>query len=325
MKMRLKIFLPVMIFGLIVSCNKDPVQKGDEAFESDRLLDAQKYYQEALKQNPGDTRIKEKLLATYFKTGKYFYETKKLVTSFEGQVKQGFAYLPEPIPDSLKKDISVTLLDLARAFREAPADNDYQKEEFLQKSIYYLKTALEYDSANSAVLNDLQKINENEIEGILQKGNAYYQAGQKEAENYFKAQSYFLEALELDPINEEAIRNLRLTRKKLLGVYDYEQFTPLKIIGKSTIDELLVYEIKILNNTNRVMDLKGDGFSLISADGSKLGGFFSEQFSMPYLTKKLTSGQEAKGVVSFDPEPGKRYVRLEYDGGGKFKGHKIFP
>ncbi len=247
------------------------------------------------------------------------------MTSFEGQVKQGFAYLPESISDSLKKEISLTLLKLARAFREAPVENEYQKKEFAEKSIYYLKTALEYDSTNTAILDDLQKIKNEEIEGIIQKGKAYYQAGEQKAENYFRAEYYFLEALKLDPGNKEAAKNLKLARKKLLTIYDYEQFTPLKITGQSTIGELLVYEIKILNNTNRLMELKGDAFNLVSTDGSRVGGFFSEEFSMPYLTKKLTSGQEAKGVVSFDPQWGKRYVRLEYYGGGKFRGYKNLP
>jgi len=72
------------------------------------------------------------------------------------------------------------------------------------------------------------------------------------------------------------------------------------------------------------MDLKGDGFSLVATDGSRLDGFFSEVFEMPYLTKKLSSGQEAAGVVSFQPT-GKRYVRLEYNGGGKLTGSKSLP
>lgn len=314
-----------LLISLILSCNKDPVQKGDEAFESDQLLEAQKYYQQALEQNPADSRIREKLILTFFKTGENFYQTRRLVTSFEGQVKQGFAYLPDPLTDSLRKEISRTLLKLARAFREGPARNEYQKKEFAEKSIFYLNTALEYDSTNTEVLEELQRITSEEIDGLMQKGMAYYQAGKQRPENYFTAEQYFKDVLALDADNREALKNLKSVRTELLTVYDYEQFTPLKITGRSTIGKLLVYEITIMNNTNRTMELKGDGFYLVASDGSRSGGFFSEEFSMPYLTKKLPSRKEATGVVSFEPQPGKRYVRLEYKGGDRFEGYKNLP
>jgi len=325
MKKKSTKFLLILILGLAVSCDNDPIQKGDEAFKKDQLLDAQKYYEQALEENPGDDLLKEKLMITYFRTGENFYQTRKLVTAYEGQIKQGFAYLPETVSDSLKKIIGATLLKLAEAFREAPAENEYSKKEFEDKAIHYLKTALEYDSTNTAIYDALQSIKGEEVTNLIKKGLLYHQAGEKKSENYFVADYYFLKALELDPKNKEAAKNLRLNRQKALTVYNYEQFTPIKILKQSMIGQLLVFEIKILNNTNRVIDLKGDGFSLVASDGTRLGGFFSEVFEMPYLTKKLSSGQEAKGVVSFQAPQGKRYIRLEYDGGGKIAGHKYLP
>lgn len=325
MKKKSNSFLIILMLSLLVACDNDPIQKGDEAFKKDQLLDAQKYYEQALEENPGDDLLKEKLMITYFRTGENFYQTRKLVSAYEGQVRQGFAYLPEVLSDSLKKVIATRLLKLAEAFREAPAENEYAKKEYEDKAVHYLRTALEYDSTNTAVYDVLQSIKGEEVSNLIKKGLLYQQAGEKKGENYFVADYYFLKALELDPKNKEAATNLRLNRQKALAIYNYEQFIPIKILKQSTIGELLVFEIKILNNTNRIIDLKGDGFTLVASDGTKLGGFFSEVFEMPYLTKRLSSGQEAKGVVSFQQAPGKRFIRLEYDGGGKLTGHKYLP
>lgn len=325
MKKRSKKILLLLIFGLVVGCDSDPIQKGDEAFKKDQLLDAQKYYEQALKENPRDDLLKEKIMLTYFRLGEDFYQTRKLVTAYEGQVKQGFAFLPEALSDSLRRVLGVTLLRLAEAYREAPAENEYEKKEFEDKAIYYLKTALEYDSTNTAIYAALNSIKGEEVANLIKKGLIYHQAGEKKSENYFVADYYFLKALELDPGNKEAAKNLSLNRQKALTVYNYEQFIPIKILKQSTIGELLVFEIKILNNSNRVIDLKGDGFSLVGSDGSRMGGFFSEVFEMPYLTKKISSGQEIEGVVSFQWPRGKRYIRLEYNGGGKLSGNKPFP
>lgn len=318
-------FLFLVLFLLAASCSKDPVQKGDEAFQNDELLDAQNYYEKALKRDPKNDKLKEKLLITYFRTGKTFYETRRLVSSFEGQVKQGFAFLPEVVSDSLKGMIANTLLELAQAFRSAPAENDFQRKEYTQKAALYLNTALEYDSTNTAVIQELQEIENKQIANIIKKGQAYLKAGDKNPENYFIAEEHFLKALAQEPDNREAINNLATTRKKLLPIFDYSQFTPIAVLKRSTIGELLVFEIKIMNNTNRAMDLKGDGFYLIASDNTKTQGFFSEEFSMPYITITLASRQEAKGVVSFDAPPNKRYVKLEYKGEGKFEGFKYLP
>jgi tetratricopeptide (TPR) repeat protein len=326
MKMLTNTILFAFIFSLVsVSCDKDPVQKGDEAFKKSQFLDAQKYYEKALKENPDDNQIKVKLMTAYFRTGETYYETKKLVTAFEGQVKQGFAFLPESPADSTKEIISNTLLNLATAFKEAPAENEYQKKELTDKAVHYLRESIKYDSSNTSAFDELESIKNEEIDNIIKKGEAYFKAGANKSENYFIAEDYFLDALELYPGNENASKFLKLTRNKILTIYNYEQFTPLKILKRSWIGELLVFEIKILNNTNRPMDLKGDGFYLIASDGSKLGGFFSEKFSMPYITKKLASGKEESGVVSFEASSNKRYIKLEYDGGEKFEGSKHLP
>ena len=317
-------FLLILIFGLAVSCDSDPVQKGDEAFKKDQLLDAQRYYEQALEESPKDDRLREKLMITFFKTGESFYQTRKLVTAYEGQVKQGFAYLPETLSDSLRRVIGNNLLKLALAFREAPSEDEYSKKELEDKAIYYLNTALEYDSTNTAIFDALDNIKGDEVTNLIKKGQLYHEAGEKKTENYFIADYYFLKALELDPNNKEAAKSLAQNRQKALTIYNYEQFTPIKILKRSMIGQLLVFEIKILNNSNRAIDLKGDGFSLVATDGSRLEGFFSEVFEMPYLTKKLSSGQEAEGVVSFQPQ-GKKYVRLEYNGGGKLTGQKSLP
>lgn len=324
MKKWWKNILFVLIFGLAVSCDNDPVQKGDEAFKKDQLLDAQRYYEKALEESPKDDQLREKLMITFFRTGESFYQTRKLVSAYEGQVKQGFAYLPETLSDSVKKVIATTLLKLAQAFREAPSEDEYSRKELEDKATYYLKTAIEYDSTNTAIYEALDSIKGDEVTNLIKKGQAYHEAGEKKSENYFIADYYFLKALELEPDNKEAAKNLAQNRRKALTIYNYEQFTPIKILKRSMIGQLLVFEIKILNNSNRVMDLKGDGFSLVATDGSRLDGFFSEVFEMPYLTKKLSSGQEAAGVVSFQPT-GKRYVRLEYNGGGKLTGSKSLP
>lgn len=324
MKMFAKI-LVLLLFFLAASCSKDPVQKGDEALQNDELLDAQRYYEKALKQDPQNDKLKEKLVITYFRTGENFYETRRLVSSFEGQVKQGFAFLPEVLSDSLREMIANTLLDLAKAFRSAPAENDYQRKEYSEKANLYLNTALEYDSTNTDVIGELEEMENKEIETIIKKGQRYFEAGSQNADNYFIAERHFLKALAQEPSNQKAIKNLIATRRKVLSIYDYSQFTPIAVLERSTIGELLVFEIKILNNTNSSMDLKGDGFYLVASDNTKVQGFFSQEFSMPYITKRLASGQEANGVVSFDAPSNKRYVRLEYNVEGKFKGFKYLP
>jgi tetratricopeptide (TPR) repeat protein len=315
----------VFILPILVSCNQDPLQKADEAYKDGNWIDAQKYYQEALQQNPNDNALKEKIILTYYKTGEDYYQTRKLVRAFEGQVHKGLAELPPNVSNSTKTATIDILVKLALAYKNEPPTKIQDKQHNLNKCIYYLETALEYDSTNTTALAELEKLDSEEINEFLEKGNLYFSAGAKNPQHYLTAEYFYLKALEIDPRNKEARKQLWLARKKGLNILYKKHYSPIAIKKKYEIDELLAFDIIIKNNTNRVMPLKGDNFFLIAPDNTRYQGFFSEDFTMPFVTKNLAPGDTLKGVVTFEAPPKNSYATLEYDGGGKFQGHKNLP
>jgi tetratricopeptide (TPR) repeat protein len=309
---------------LLFSCNTDPLKKGDEAFSNESYLDAKNYYIDALQKDPTNVKIREKVIYSHFQLGEEYYDKRNLLRAFEGQVKEAFGYFPDFPSDSINKETSRVLSKLAIACRNYPPQNQIEKRNLEEKTVLYLKKASEFDSTNAIIMAEFKAFKGEKVSELMNKANQYFKATNKDPQYYFLAEYYFQKVLNIDPENQIAKANLQMSREKSMNIFNLEQYAPIAINKKTEVENLLAFEVEVLNNTNRTMELKGDGFYLLRRDSSKIKGIFSEDFLMPYVTKKLRQGEKIKGVVTFDTPVNGRYLQLAYEGGEKLKGYKNF-
>lgn len=310
---------------LLFSCNTDSLKKGDEAFSNESYLDAKNHYIDALQKNPSDVKIREKVVYSHFRLGEEYYDRRNLLRAFEGQVKEAFGYFPEFPSDSLNKETSRVLSKLAIACRNCPPRNQIEKRNLEEKTVLYLQKASEFDSTNATIMAEFKAFKGEKVSELMNKANQYINATEKDPQYYFLAEFYYQKVLNIDPENQLAKNNLQISRKKSMNIFNLEQYAPIAISKKTEVENLLAFEVEVLNNTTRMMDLKGDGFYLLSRDSSKIKGIFSEDFLMPYVTKKLRRGEKIKGVVTFDAPVNGRYLQLAYEGEQKLRGFKNLP
>ncbi|MFQ5584915.1 MAG: hypothetical protein ACE5GL_10810, partial [Calditrichia bacterium] len=253
------------------------------------------------------------------------YKTSKLIRAFEGQVQKGLMEFPADVSDSTKNFASRILVELALAYKVEPAVNPGEKQQYLNKSQFYLETALKLDSTNSNIIAEMEKLEQEQIQDLMKKGNRYFTAAKKNPKYYFTSEYYFAKALNIKPDYPDSRKRLKVVRERGLNLLDMTQLVPIAIRKKYQSGELLAFDVLVMNNSNHVMPLKGDAFFLFTPDSVKYAGIFSEQFAMPYVTKKLRPGEKLAGVITFEAPANWKYEFLEYNDRNKFIGRKGLP
>ncbi len=88
---------------------------------------------------------------------------------------------------------------------------------------------------------------------------------------------------------------------------------------------LLAYYVVIRNNTNEPRQVSSRNFYLLTAEGDEVQGSTSKEFAEPFQETTLQPGEETGGVVTFQIQPRKKYVRVEYWHENAVLGYKNLP
>jgi tetratricopeptide (TPR) repeat protein len=248
------------------------MESGDEAFSQQRYSEALRFYLQALKENPSDDALKEKITLCYFREGEIFYEKRKVIKAFEARVKSGLKHLPSDLSDNMSKTISNIYFKLAQAYQTSKADNPYQQKKFFDHALNNLERSLAYDSTNTQASLELQIFKEAHFEEMLDKGIFAYKKGRRDALQYIAADHYLSNALKLDPENKQAQKYLRLTRKRALNVLDPGLDVPLAITDQMVNTDYLAFLVVVYNLLPDNLYVNPANFYLVKNDGGEIRG-----------------------------------------------------
>ncbi len=320
------LFSAVVIFTiLLMGCGKAPLEKGDEAFLQERYGEALKYYLEALKEQPEDPAIKEKIATSYFKQGEKIYKMRRVIPAFEARVETGMGYLPDTLSAKMKKTLSDVFYQLALAYKQAQPENPNQKKIFFDKTLKNLEKALSYNPNNIQAQQALKDFKKENFQEMLDKGINYYKKGKIDPLNYVAADYYLSNALKFDPESKKAEKYLRLARKKALNLLDPGQDVPFAITDQMRKGNQVAYLVVLHNLLGEDITVDASHFYLIDKDGGETVGKASDEFVSPLRQSTLKTDEEIEGVVTFSVKKGKKYVRLELRRGGEVLGYKNLP
>jgi hypothetical protein len=313
---RFSLFL--FTFSLITgffSCGGNSFEDGVKALEKGDFNLAIKYLSEAKKETPDNQPINEKLALTYMLRGKDLYGKTKNLSAYTGNFSKGEQFIPDSLSEEFQTEYSNLLLDLANAYQSTKPENDVQKEDFLNKTLSSLETALGFNPDNKDAEDLLNKIKSDNFTAIFEKGKRLYSQAKKEDNKdlYFTAEYYFKKANNFDPDNKDALSYLSKTRKQTLDVPDIEQDLALAIADYQFSKGSYIFDIYIQNNTPDpininhanfvLMDKEGNSFPLDKETMSKFKGTLSE--------KSLANRNPASGIIAFKM---KKKAKIDYIG-----------
>lgn len=322
---KLCIFFISITLITFLSCGKAPTQKGDEAFQQKNYSEALKNYLEALKETPNDDLLKEKIATTYFKAGEIFWEKRRVLKAFEVRVYDGLKFLPPNPSPEMKVQVSEAYFKLALAYKNAKAENPFQKEQFFNKALQNLKRSLAYDSTNTEANKALEQFKLENFQKYLERGIASYRKGSRDALQYLNADIYLTNALRLDPENEKAQKYLKRARERALNLLDPGQQVPFAITDQMENSEYLAFLVVVHNQLSEGLSINAGNFYLVKENGKEIRGKSSGMFSTPFAPTSLANGEEAAGVVAFPLPETKDYARLELRKNGDLLGFKNLP
>ncbi|HFE64332.1 MAG TPA: hypothetical protein ENK14_07960, partial [Caldithrix sp.] len=291
------IIIPLLL--LLVGCSKAPLERGDEAFRQGNYGEAILAYLEAAKEQPENDAIKEKIATAYFKQGELIYQKRRVLRAFQARVDKGVEYLPINLSEEMRKTVSNTHLQLALAYQKTRPENNYQKKEYFDKTLYNLEEALAFDPANSKAEQALQDFKTAHFQEMLDKGKRYYNLGKKDPLNYLNADYYLTNATKFNTENTEVIKLLKKVRSKALNVLDPTQQIPLAIADRTSKEGFLAYLIVIQNPDLENLKISAANFILLNQNGKEIKGQSSELFAQALSPATLKTGAEISGVVAF--------------------------
>ncbi len=319
------LFITLFVIMLIASCSRDPVHKGDEAFQKGEFAKAVKFYTEAYKSHPESHQLKEKLALSYFKLGEYYYQKRKVLSAFEAKVEQGIKFLPDTLDERTKEILSGVHVSLAEAFMNTPPENIVRKRRFYDNARMHLKTALRYQPDNPRALQAWEQFKEKNFSEMYEKGMKYFRQATKDKTNYLIAEYYLTRAFQLNPEHADLRKALMTSRKKTLNMLDPDQQVPIAITDKIRKGNMWSYLIVAHNNSNENHQVSAGSFFLVDESGGAQQGFSNDKFANAFTAGTIKPDREKDGVVSFKITPGKQYVRVELRLKDKVLGYKNLP
>lgn len=319
------IFASCGVLILLFGCGKALIESGDEAFQQHKYSEALRFYLEAMKENPNDNELKEKIAISYFREGEIFYEKRRVIKAFEARIKTGLKYQPENPSPELIKISSDIYLKLAQAYRYEKAENPYQKKEFFENALAYLEKSLSLDSTNTDALAALQQFKEKNFQDLLERGVNAYKKGRRDPLQYIAADHYLTNALKLDPQSEEAQKYRKLARKKSLNLLDPGLDVPLAITDQMVNSDYIAFLVTIYNLLPDNLSVNASNFYLIGDDGKEIRGKTTGMFTTPFQAQTISNGEEIGGVVAFPVDNDRQFARLEFRQGDEILGYKNLP
>lgn len=300
----------------LLSCGGNSYEDGLNALENKDYNLAIKYLSEARKATPENPAISERLALAYMLRGKDLYQKAKNLSSFTGNFSKGEEFIPaEPTVD-FQTNYSNLLLELANAYQNTKPENDVQKEDFLNKTIASLETALGYNPDNAEADELLTQIKSDNFTAILEKGKRLFSEATKEDNKdlYFTAEYYFKKANNFDPENKDALKYLSKTRKQTLDVPDFDQDLALAIADYQYSKGSYIFDVYIQNNTPDPINISHSNFVFMDKEGNTypLDKETMSKFKTKILPEKsLTDRKTLSGIIAYKM---KKKVNIDYIG-----------
>ena len=297
----------LIVFGvtiILLGCGGNSYEDGVNALQKGDYNMAIKFLSEAKKTTPENNAILEKLAHAYMLKGKDLYLKTKNISTFTGNFYKGEEFIPaEPTPE-FQVEYSNLLFDLANAYQNTKPENDVQKEDFMNKTIASLETAIGFNPDHGEAEELLNKIKSDNFSAILEKGKKLYTQAKKEDNKdlYFTAEYYFKKANNFEPENKEALKYLSNTRKKTLDVPDIGQDLAIAIADYQYSKGSYIFDIYIQNNTPDPINIKHNNFIFMDKDGNSypLDKETMKSFKTKTLQEKsLDDRNPASGIIAF--------------------------
>jgi len=309
----------LIVFGLTIflfGCGGDSYEDGVNALQKGDYNMAIKYLSEAKKATPENPVVQEKLSLAYMLKGKDLYKKTKNISTFTGNFFKGEEFIPAEPTLEFQVEYSNLLFDLAKAYQKTKPENDVQKEDFMNKTIASLETAIGYNPDHTEAEELLNQIKSDNFSSILEKGKKLYTQAKKEDNKdlYFTAEYYFKKANNFDPENKEAVKLLSSTRKKTLDVPDIGQDLALAIADYQYSKGSYIFDVYIQNNTPDPINIKHANFIFMDKDGKTypLDKEKMKTFKTKTLQEKsLDDRNPASGIIAFKM---KKKAKVDYIG-----------
>jgi hypothetical protein len=310
------VLIALGLIAILLSCGGNSYEDGLNALENKDYNLAIKYLSEARKEIPANPAISEKLALAYILRGKDLYQKRKNISAFTGNFSKGEEFIPAEPSEQFQVEYSNLLLDLANAYQHAKPENDVQKEDFLNKTIASLETALGYYPDNSEAESLLNQIKSDNFTAILEKGKRLFSQAKKENNKdlYFTAEYYFKKANNFDSENKDALIYLAKTRKQTLDVLDVEQDFALAIADEQYSKGSYIFEIYIQNNAPDPIKISHNKFVIMDKNGNSypLDKETMSKFKTKMLPEKsLTDRKTLSGIIAFKM---KKKIKIDYIG-----------
>ncbi len=269
------VVLTVAVLICLTACGKNLEAEGDDAFAQGKYNQALTYYLKVKKSQPQNARIDEKIALTYMQRGFKFFKRNKNIDSFQLNYEKSLEFLPsDSLSENFKKEYSKLLYQLALAYHQAKPMNDIQKEKYFKLTLDFLQKALEYDSTNTLADAKLLEIRTSNFQKYFEKGKDFYKRALRDPRNtnlFLSAEAYLLQATQLDPLNEEALKLLKKVRRKTLAILDIRNDLPIALAvgGRKYLNGNLVLSITVFNNTIDPYTLDPARFQLVDKQGNQ--------------------------------------------------------
>ncbi len=216
-------------------CSKDIAEQGKKAFVEKNYSDAIKLLTSPELDRQGRAnQINEIIVLSYMYRGQELYEKTKNIKSFSGNYKSGTKYFPDSVSNDFKKQYSILLTELADAYANAKAENEFEQEKFNKSCIETINLAIQYDSTNTHAHDLHEMLKDQNFKSLLRKANTLYTKAKKldDADLYFTAGAYLNDAADYDPNNPDVKNLRRQIRRSTLGILNYSDGVSIAITDR---------------------------------------------------------------------------------------------
>ena len=300
----------ILSFIILQFCSDDIAEQGKQAFLEKNYSDSIKLLTTPELDRQGrDNNINEILVLSYMYRGQELYEKTKNVKSFSGNYRSSSKYLPDSVSSDFRIQYSTLLANLAEAYANTRAENDFEQEKFDNSSIEIVNLAIKYDSTNNVAHDLHNNLKERNFKSLLKKANTLYAKAKKidDADLYFAAEACLNDAANYDLNNPDVINLRRQIRRSTLGILNYSDGVSLAVTDRIYDKGKLVMLLSVKNYKNKPVSVSPDKIELIDVRGNsypvdkeemRVRSIFGQKILEP---KKLDANNPyTNGIIAFD-------------------------
>jgi tetratricopeptide (TPR) repeat protein len=320
--------LSLLMTILLVQCGSDPAQEGTTAFENGNYSQAINFFLQVKKDHPERTEYDEKIALSYMFHGRNIYNNRKNLNSFSGNFDKATGYIPVNPSEAFKKEYSKVLFDLALAYHNSKAQNEIQKEDYFNKTLEYLESAIYEDESNTSADSMLTSIKQTNFQKMLDRGKDFFEKARKQnkADLYVSAEFYLKRATDFDPYNDEAGKLLSQVRIKTLPVLVVRDDLAIAVADYLHQGNSFIVDLALHNYTRDAIAFDVTNLVLITASGEECQPDPNTiaKFSDALANQSIPMSQTLNGKYAFQLARGEKAACLEYRLDSKIM-RKYFP